>query len=1527
MSAEVLAPSPEVDEKEKQEAEKVIKEAEMIAAEAAANSDDLQNDTAEIVQSDSSEEKMTAGAVGITDDTIRLFGGDSAEARINREITDPNLGFLNRQFTRIWKGNWGRDYYREKYTQEAIAEIKRTGDLFAGEGVGSSESSKAAIAERFLSDLPDEEIMHSGEKRSRLEEDTEQTTAYKTGVRELIGRYARGEVDEVAFDELKDELLANHLSGSPELVGESSEFADNLLEIAQQVKLRIEHDGALDVVLDSIDFVVGEGRMGVRSEAHLTKMQQTLEKISSKHFKLITGGTLALITAATVGVGRRLAISGTSKALALTGIFGVAGAAISGGREYGNVTRQRGMVSRDAAKGKDVLTHEVDPTLPRWKRYLQRKGIEKRQRLDETTYDTVNAGKAAERLNGLFDEESKLEISSKDEFDSLLFLTAFLEQRIKMSDEDNIDLLDYSDITMVETERNALDFALAKMKCALAEVEGEYYEDETAEELLEMHESIIAGAIIGLEKDISTKDRLFNTVRAKEVSKAALKGAIFGGAMGFAYQEILGAIPIESIPGVNRLIGLAGDKRPGDGSNYDVTMAESLKSGSSPHINIEVSDHVNVNLPPGLYTEHNGSNWSIINPSGKTVGNFDVTESGGLSPSSIEELQGMGILTTEHAPTGQEFSGPWSIDALTDQASIKVPEGYSLVEANGGWAINDAAGNPVGSVILGQNGQLTPHSVDVLEANGFNVSEATELVSAPTVVEGLTPAEFMQTYKGTVDAKITRFWGNNTPGVADLNEIAPQAGGADGTWFDAEGNVRIDITGMTEDGSFSGTESLNPHTLVDQGELKFIVSPDDSVSGRVAMFDIEKIADESGALRTVAIIPKDDDMIQFFGAMDEGRRGFKGNWIMVGRASGDTTESGALAIESLSSMKGYGHEGSLTAHAIGSEQSTLIELAPVETQPDYFIEPLPVPGVSPETVVPIIPIPMYAATGLEIARYSSEQDDNEKKVVPGRITGPDSNGEGEEGHEGEDIPGQTGVNFTTGTFNASESVTEWIQPMEQISGDSLYPGFGRSEAEVAQVVQELSPRLQDNPEARLQLGQELSGYREQIRRTRKNGDKYLETVDSIIDDTPELTSLHADTQAIVTMPVDVRSSGDSVYQALSVLATQKGEALRTTTILVYGHYPASLAADLSDQAIPDYVAEIERFKADHPDVRIASVEEELSDEIANNPMKVPGFVGRHMVDTAMLAVERAIGEGKLPQEQDILLIRNNVDQIGMSLNYLERMIAEAEKPANASTDIFMGATHWNIGEQTTFAGLGVVTNFKEIMDAISTRKETDFERPTSGINTAVRMSAFAAVGGLGFGDYTGPGSDDLEIGRRIRIARQGGGQILRHVTSAQIDTRGSAVTEAYRRGQSITVALPTQMGQNTDGSSGDVQTGDLKDNLSSAEAFVPTLSRIEHNLSEMATDWYQDPGLVATGMRHLFGKGLKDGEGYGITWHNGRCRIKFTDTGGEWLRNSLRRNSKGQFDSYGGRKERAYYNIARGKISPNTQPRMAPATS
>lgn len=827
-----------------------------------------------------------------------------------------------------------------------------------------------------------------------------------------------------------------------------------------------------------------------------------------------------------------------------------------------------------------------------------------------------------------------------------------------------------------------------------------------------------------------------------------------------------------------------------------------------------------------------------------------------------------GLINGEHGPGHVGPSDTYTDHRVGENGSFSLSSDQSMIEnPDGTIKLENANGDPIiDNLTVNEDGSLSKDSLAEMRAAGLTVEDTSHMVDLPPTTEmhDATLDEYMDKNSENT-TKVTRdFWYDNDTARFDENELALHWGENGGAR--EGGGYQFSIASMTEDGSSHGGENLKLQEAAQNGELKMAVSASADSQTDVFMVDVNP----DGTID----IPEDHPAAAFF-KVEDGQTVFTGKYAEVVEISG-VDEDGAIHIRPIATEIGddSARGGNFPVAEEVPRQQLVTEYkitSPGYDTPGDFTEMAPV-------------IPVVSRRPLEKVRY---QQNN----------------------------------------------------LEQRGGYSSGYGEYMSAAEKEQLKDESSPRLWENPDATLRPHEELSWYKNLVRK--KRGTDYVNGIDKLISSSPELSNLSPNLRNIVKIPVNAAGDFESknIYDVLTkAYAQQDKEALGESLVLLHVNWFDDLMNDPDKRATIEHTkAEIERAKADYPDLKIATIETEW--ERATLQGGVIGHVARRLNDAALFAVEGAMSRGQIDPDQDILLIRNDADPKGMSKHYLKRFADSAEKYDRA--DVFTGTTSFDNTKASDLPGFVMAANFMQSLDLLATAREGRVH--TAGANFAVRASILAAVGGNGFDDDDmGAGTDDVRLGERIHYARtrevipstgvasyfkafrkkkaagytsggavsSGKRKVAVRVVGARIDTDSDREEVLYRRGQPI---IHTWDGSAFDsngysdrnaGLNGDF---DKEDVANDSETVIERLRNdMEGTINVRA---FRSDALIQSALALMFA-GLKDRsptEAYRLTHDGGRLRLEFTDIGKAEIVKRLTRDSKGKFDTYGGRKLRQMY--------------------
>lgn len=589
------------------------------------------------------DKPLTIAVVDQTHD-VEAAAKDYAEARLRGESEAAReagriKGFLHR----IWRGENGiaTKYFFNKYVEEAKQRAEEEGlTALYTDSVELRNAAMGATIARFTSEYDESIHEVAGERRQELAEDS----PFGLAVKKLIENYVEGDSEdwsEEAFREAQSRIVRqlDQYGDGDDLIGEGKVRIDNIWQIAQAVKESVNHGESLDNVLQGMKIYTGESRSGVRTEAHQSKIDKTIERLQkSKIGSLVGPETISLGAAIATGI-FRVGRGSLMRAAGVTGIPGLLGGVFAGMRENKRLKEERAIHAREVAQGQE----------------FEDKG--RRAEIEKTRYETV----AAKELIGSLEEFIDKEDLSPEELQQCYESIVNAASRIYASDELQADFISYSSVTEVESERFELDVAIARAKVKLEGRLGDLPEALVADLGIDKDGTVddaiykSTDVFYSLMDDRSKKDEAFKKLKRRRVAIAAATGAVTGFTIGLASQEAL-AFFDSGYDGLleNVLTGEGGGDRQtllagifhGEGYGYNTETIVSAGDYTSYDVG---GSQGSINLPDNYQLTYNpDGTTNIIDPNGNVFAeNVSFEADGSLSQASQELLQEKGAVVED----------------------------------------------------------------------------------------------------------------------------------------------------------------------------------------------------------------------------------------------------------------------------------------------------------------------------------------------------------------------------------------------------------------------------------------------------------------------------------------------------------------------------------------------------------------------------------------------------------------------------------------------------------------------------------------------------------------------------------------------------------------------------------------------------------------------------------------------------------------------------------------------------------------
>jgi hypothetical protein len=596
--------------------------------------------------------------LGVVDtDLMEKRARDIASERMTADKA--NLKGVSGFFKKIWKHNWGAEYYRSKETDKIKKELMGAGSAFSETDTSGAidKRIKESILKRFLEDGV--ELIHTDAGEWKDTVSIEKRTQAEAAIQDAIKRYAstpdqaQAELD---FKAERDRIYSG-LFAEKDGSFNPLNMADNVFEFAKEIRAQVEHGKALSELDLDFELTVGEAKSGVRTEAHYNWIEKKTQQLSStwvgRFFNetTIAAGVSAAMILTKIGTGK-----GSRAVMGLAGGVVVAGL-VSGVRESQAMERDRTEHARSMASGR-----AFNPT-----------SAPRRKELQEAMYEMINAKTSTEDLHNLLYENvggvEKERALTAGDVDQILSRLSHIDSRIALSDKGKVDLISYNDEALVEVERTELDFERANAKKILKDAFvknptlGNF--DTRLQTLISARENEIKNGTGGMEE----RDDTFKKIKRKHVVRAMATGAITGLTFGLVAQEGASLINgqdglVEGMRGTGegkaltslewareKIMGVFGSEQLAGAQGVETVLPgkEVVSAALVGGVAHDVHNTVNsfITLPKGYELNPSGSHagvYSVFHDGKSVVSNIEIDpKTGGLTQGSFAELDKAGF--------------------------------------------------------------------------------------------------------------------------------------------------------------------------------------------------------------------------------------------------------------------------------------------------------------------------------------------------------------------------------------------------------------------------------------------------------------------------------------------------------------------------------------------------------------------------------------------------------------------------------------------------------------------------------------------------------------------------------------------------------------------------------------------------------------------------------------------------------------------------------------------------------------------
>ncbi len=1286
-------------------------------------------------------EMLKAAETPFAEEAIRLAERRATDV-YNKKLADSN--FVVRAGTRAvdwFKDKVGMRTTIQKLALEEIGAMKAVGEI---KGMETLDREAKAVRARFGQDMDKMQQFvreQLGEKLEILDPKIAEHKPLVEGIQGLLKQYASGEIpDKVEFDKRAKEFFNATLKNvRPDIFAEAELYSSSLFDAAKTLRTKMSHEAGLanlDEAIIGMQIRLGLGQMGevtslepTAVEKGVGKIREVFEWLNKKHVIVPM-----VFNEATIGSGVAIALSATrflqtTPARVLGGLGGgaLAGGLFAGWREYGQLNR-------------DYLTHlreketgaQFTETQKR-RSWFERFAVEQRSASEMIT--TLQSA--------LYTDGALKATLTDDELRRTFATVADLQARKAVSETGlpaqagpkKIGLIRYTNREAIESERAALDLTANKALTDLdtylaahAEQAGTVLGGNTFPDFMV---KLTTGQTQVLREGVTVlanqEDPVYATLNL--VNQYAPEAAIVKRRWPFASRILTGdekAMGLDAIMeefkkearveavkyGIKAgAIGAAiGAAIHGLGELGQVEkVSETVRSTTTIPLTPLAQAHNTITLSTGDFelpreiavlhhlddTGHSVYDAkfdfsTIQNLTGKediVIGN-DMTE-----PQFKEALEKLGLtikepvanpvqtyqsdipdlLTKYHDPIGAQLPQRFHFDHITPTGH---PDSWNLLDPSGKTIASGIHFNPDGSVTdtKALEEQLTPLGLKLDTSNTLTINHPGAIVGP----DGLPTA----------------------PQTAELEPMTIQGKdlGEGGIW-----DYYLNKTGnVTETNGMKNLFRLYLHN--NPNEAEGITQMRDAYFGKE--IDLTKIPDTAQFHLPPSVFGQ-DGIEQFHTWNNEALE-----------------RMNALVAEGAHDIKGPMHAIKFMETS-GSEQdklyATVLRLGyvgqddklPTPADINLLMERMGATATTPTTPIPETTLPPVEPVVLHPIRIYQEAIREPGQIFAKEITVP------------------LVETVTTIAKEAGAKEIPWFpvfipyrEVLEAAGGEvvsapkskkALLSPFGMEEGylDESALKERKSPRLAENPEAKLNQQEEIAWYLAGL------SPEEAQTLEALASQ--ENPPMNPEIRAVVTIPVGIGAG--NVYQRLSSYVGQTnadGTPLDPKKIefivcdAKIAPPEGSVKADLPAET--QAKAEVDRFLTEHPDIKVLYLTHTYEEPVA---------AGRIKRDLTSFALSRI---GTLPTDApEVAIVSDNAMGGLLAPTYLSSAIDALD--AAPALDMVSGASQLPKQAYTEFPMLFAQHRAFELMDALVRHGDT---RGVPGVysgNLGIRASTLAAVGG------------------------------------------------------------------------------------------------------------------------------------------------------------------------------------------------------
>lgn len=1215
--------------------------------------------------------------------------------QISRAMRDGNNSYLTMDVVNNAAIEANHRTNEEREAGTAKIDQLKTGELIHGQEVASAQGElKTALINDIIRPAVENENMDIAQLQERLRE------------------FIQNHQDNPQISSLFGPDASQH--------GRSAEyFATDLLDTAALIRNDYK---AHKFALEEFDIMLANSDWATETQERFTAADRFIAWTQRRKMTGIIANPAVVGAAFSIGVYgglRALGIGGRAAQVAVPLAGLLPGAALAGIRRHHDLNVDRAAHMTEMAYGDEQVPENAKRRRAMEKFSYESSSISALLN-GNVDRDAFGDSRGLRELMNLDFSESESGITNRE---ALIRRIAEIKTRLDFSAQESVDLIRFEGEGHVEQGRLHLIQSYIEARQRL-------YDSGASKAWVSETEARLTGEWRDrFIENRQQQDRAFLRFRLKNAAVSGVFGGVAGFAAGFGLKEVsegmvnltgkdisirgaadgIGKGATEVKKGLNNIPGVD-IKTEGDNHSFTKLYKEGGISDTDS-LHILADEKHNVTFVDKKTGEIVSQGWQIQE-------NGHITITGQADPRIISELKSEGFLT-EITQTDNTLldTSEGSIVSETLGKPVTIPQGTEWVADTSNPAKFDLVITGRPDQVLVDNASVDASGRLIFENSSGNLS----FIANETTIPGETQDVFTDNGAWSKNATAIdgrQWYGNNTPGVSDLNEL--RAYNSVFTASDGQKGVVWDMSHMQPDGSFqtgNNPESVNVQGVINKSEAVFAFSTHDHQGNPIIIRDIsDGVADGKFVLDpsdTIHHINPDDpnsmtvaefsQLVLNQGALQKIPDGSLASELNNHRdvfTLGRDGKNGFMEAATLSN----GNNGKIlqvfaTAQGNGQAPEQIIG-APKTIFENSFsvnspiVEKIPGLELIPPTEdgeIPIIPIPFAPRHPLE-------------RLTPTKI-----------------IPPPLYPYVYNPITGGSLGIDESGRPIRTKRPDGTIV-YGIPIKDQDNWLANRSERLKENPQAHLNQQVEIKDYFDRMTKTRRDRIDGLKTQ---IDQ-----PLNKNTRGIICIPVAAALETENIEGTLSLLAQQSNVTNDQHEIIVYLNWMND--ADLEKVRKTQEI--VTNFQKTHPDLPLKVVNEELKRDTftIGDVMKTVNDVGLRRVQDAGI-------------EEDVILTVLPADIKGLSRRFTEGLV----KNADGSKDMYTSPIEFGTMYFKDYPGFHITMRALENIIRIS---EQAYPAPisTAGSGLQKKASILAAVGGY---DETKTMGEDADIGFKVVAAR------------------------------------------------------------------------------------------------------------------------------------------------------------------------------